>query len=132
MCLAIIDLFKKNPVNKNLFEHRQNELEGHTELLSKLLEEDNVHNLFNKKEDIINVTKLAFKSSRAFLDVSINSEEVTEQSKDDKDIQRALERSMKIGADEDLQNAMNNSVQTGKKKKPRKKKKKKILKKKLK
>jgi len=110
---------QKNPVNKNLFEHRQNELETHTELLSKLLEEDDIEKLFARKEQLINISKLALKSNRALLDVAVNTEEVRDMTQEEIDMQKILESSMTYQAEQDLQKALNNSTNEPKRPKKR-------------
>eukprot|EP01130_Rhizamoeba_saxonica_P010186 TRINITY_DN4173_c0_g1_i4.p1 TRINITY_DN4173_c0_g1~~TRINITY_DN4173_c0_g1_i4.p1 ORF type:complete len:566 (+),score=125.92 TRINITY_DN4173_c0_g1_i4:65-1762(+) len=57
-------------INKNLFEHRQNELERHTEFLSGLLENKTIEFICENQIAIINATKLAFNSCSAFLEVA--------------------------------------------------------------
>lgn len=56
-------------IHKDLFEHRQNELEIHTELLSKDLEQ-NQESIFFNKPQIISHSKLLMNSRNALLDVS--------------------------------------------------------------
>eukprot|EP01123_Difflugia_compressa_P004469 TRINITY_DN15897_c0_g1_i1.p1 TRINITY_DN15897_c0_g1~~TRINITY_DN15897_c0_g1_i1.p1 ORF type:complete len:268 (-),score=46.86 TRINITY_DN15897_c0_g1_i1:62-841(-) len=65
-------------IHKELFEHRQNELERHTEQLSNLLQGDNVEttklsNIFQQKSVFLNTTKLVNTSYKALLDVAANA-----------------------------------------------------------
>jgi len=62
-------------IHKELFEHRQNELERHTEMLSQLLGEEDppLDKLMNDRTQIINTTRLLLSSSKALLDVALNA-----------------------------------------------------------
>lgn len=69
---------RRREINKQLFEHRQNELERHTELLSKWFDnklepEDAAREFVNRRLEIINDTKLCAASNKALLDVAANA-----------------------------------------------------------
>jgi ariadne-1 len=61
-------------VNKNLFEHRQNELERHTEQISRSLENKEPHDIAEARIEIMNISKLGQNSRRALIDVAVNVE----------------------------------------------------------
>jgi len=62
-------------IHKELFEHRQNELERYTENLSQLLgdSEPNPEKLVQKRMQLLNVTKMVTSSYKALLDVAVNA-----------------------------------------------------------
>jgi hypothetical protein len=62
-------------IHKELFEHRQNELERHTELLSQLLgdEDPDLQKLCDNRSQLLNTTKLISSSYKALLDVAVNA-----------------------------------------------------------
>jgi ariadne-1 len=60
-------------IHKDLFEHRQNELERHTEMISRQIENKKAKELCQNRITIINVTKLVTISRRALLDVAVNA-----------------------------------------------------------
>jgi hypothetical protein len=69
---------RRPEINKQLFEHRQNELERHTEQLAKWFDnklepEDNARELVANRLRIINDTKLCTASNKALLDVAANA-----------------------------------------------------------
>eukprot|EP01102_Stenamoeba_stenopodia_P016341 TRINITY_DN5702_c0_g1_i2.p1 TRINITY_DN5702_c0_g1~~TRINITY_DN5702_c0_g1_i2.p1 ORF type:complete len:765 (-),score=168.92 TRINITY_DN5702_c0_g1_i2:88-2382(-) len=70
---------RKPEINKELFEHRQNELERHTEILAKWIDndleedKDKAAYLANNRFNIINDTKLSKSSYKALLDVAYNA-----------------------------------------------------------
>lgn len=70
---------KRPEINKQLFEHRQNEFERHTEILSKWFdngieeEADSATYIANNRLQIINDTKLCQNSMSALLDVAANA-----------------------------------------------------------
>eukprot|EP01129_Flabellula_baltica_P011480 TRINITY_DN503_c0_g1_i1.p1 TRINITY_DN503_c0_g1~~TRINITY_DN503_c0_g1_i1.p1 ORF type:complete len:420 (+),score=78.60 TRINITY_DN503_c0_g1_i1:645-1904(+) len=90
-------------LNKNLFEHRQNELERHTEMLSHLLEDKEPEELFQERDDILNISKLVENSRDAFLDVTLNSDKILTVEEEEA---KALQRSLEEQADYDLQMAI--------------------------
>jgi len=56
-------------IQKDLFEHRQNEFEIHTELLSKELEQPE-DSMYHNKAQIITIARLLDNSRSALLDVA--------------------------------------------------------------
>lgn len=61
-------------IHKELFEHRQNELERHTEMLSNCIGENpDAIRLVETRTQVINATRLVASSSRALLDVALNA-----------------------------------------------------------
>jgi len=62
-------------IHKELFEHRQNELERYTENLSQLLGEGepDLQKLYDNRLELLNVTKMVTSSWKALLDVAVNA-----------------------------------------------------------
>jgi hypothetical protein len=70
---------KRPEINKQLFEHRQNEFERHTEILSQWIdngkeeEEDKARHISENRLQVINDTKLCQNSLSSLLDVAANA-----------------------------------------------------------
>jgi hypothetical protein len=76
-CFGYYRPLRRPEINKQLFEHRQSELERHCELLSKWVEkfEHITPRTFttNDRITVINLTKLSLSSLHALLDVAVNA-----------------------------------------------------------
>jgi len=62
-------------IHKELFEHRQNELERYTEQLSQLLGDGDtdVGIIFEKRIDMLNVTKMVSSNYKALLNIAVHA-----------------------------------------------------------